>query len=276
MGYQIPPMPPFNKGGRESVSSSRAFSGSPFNKGGRESVSSSRAFSGSPFNKGGRESVSSNTAHSVPPFNKGGRERVSSNKACFVPPFNKGGLGGISSTLPFISLLLILTLLTLSLNGCGWRLRGSLDSDLVLPSMHVQYQSVSAELKRELTQALKSTGVELLAKADESELLLVLHSEKRGRRVLSVGSSGKVSDYELQYTLEFSVRDNAGTALISNEQITQQRDYSFDESAVLAKSEEERKLFDFMRRMSIQTLMRRLHSLSKNKPATTAPSSNAD
>lgn len=238
MGCQIPPKPPFKKGGRENVFSSKAFSVSPINKGWREDVSSSNASS--------------------------------------VPPFVKGGLGGISSTSRLISFLLILTLLSLSLSGCGWRLRGSLDTDLVLPSMYVQYHSASSELKRELNQTLESAGVDLQANTDNAELVLVLHSENRGRRVLSVNASGKVSDYELQYTVTFSVQDNAGNALISNEQINQQRDYSFDESAVLAKSEEERRLFDFMRRMSIQTLMRRLHSINEKRAATTEPSDNAD
>lgn len=163
------------------------------------------------------------------------------------------------------------------LNGCGWRLRGSLDTDLVLPAMFVQYHSVSSELRRDLTQTLESAGVDLQANADNAELVLVLHSENRGRRVLSINASGKVSDYELQYTVTFSVQDNAGNALIDNEQINQQRDYSFDESAVLAKSEEERRLFDFMRSMSIQTLMRRLHAVNEKRAvATTASTENAN
>lgn len=190
-------------------------------------------------------------------------------------PHKGGGSKKHDHGLGLVSLLLIVVMLCSSLTACGWRLRGSLDTDLVLPPMHVQYHSASSELKRELNQALESSGVDLQANADDAELVLELHSENRGRRVLSVDRSGKVSDYELQYTLTFSVRDNAGKALIINEQINQQRDYSFDESAVLAKSEEERRLFDFMRRMSIQTLMRRLHSINE-KRATAAPSDNAN
>ncbi len=148
------------------------------------------------------------------------------------------------------------------LQACGWRLRGSLDVDMTLPAMQLQFQQASAVLKRELRQSLESAGISL---NDDAGLVLVVHSESQGRRVLSVNSSGKVSEYELQYELLFSVRDGQGENLISNQRISQQRDYQFDEAAVLAKGEEERRLFDFMRRMSIQSLMRRLQAVAASK-----------
>lgn len=162
-------------------------------------------------------------------------------------------------SLRIVSFLLIVTLLVCSLSGCGWRLRGSQEVDVALPSMQLQFQQAGADLKRELAQSLKSAGVDL---NNNAELVLLVHSENQGRRVLSVDSSGKVSEYELQYELLFSVSDSQGEALLSNERISQQRDYQFDENEVLAKDEEEQRLFDFMRRMSIQSLMRRLHAVA--------------
>lgn len=134
--------------------------------------------------------------------------------------------------------------------------------------MQLQFQQASANLRRELTQTLESAGVDLNG---DAELVLLIHNEKQGRRVLSVGSSGKVNEYELQYELLFSVRDKQGEYLLDNERITQQRDYEFDEAAVLAKGEEEQRLFDFMRRMSIQSLMRRLHAVAATKTETPEP-----
>ncbi len=164
-------------------------------------------------------------------------------------------------TLRFVSLLLIIAILCLSMTGCGWRLRGSSMLDVSLPPLQLQFQQGGAELRRELSQSLESSGVSV---TDAAELVLVIHRESQGRRVLSVNSSGKVNEYELQYELLFSVRDGEET-LVSNQRIRQQRDYQFDEAAVLAKGEEERRLFDFMRRMSIQSLMRRLQSLVSNQ-----------
>lgn len=169
---------------------------------------------------------------------------------------------------------LLIVMFTISLlQGCGWRLRGSLAVDVALPPLQLQFQQASVELKRELSQALESAGVVLKA---DAELVLLIHSESQGRRVLSVGSSGKVSEYELQYELLFSVQDGQGGNLINSERISQQRDYQFDETAVLAKGEEERQLFDFMRRMSIQSLMRRLQSVVSTKAETPEAPVDAD
>ncbi len=156
-----------------------------------------------------------------------------------------------------------------------------MQADIEVPPVYLEFQSGSAVLRRELTQTLESAKAPLVNDIADAELVLVIHAENQGRRVLSVDLGGKVSEYELQYELVFSVRDAAGEVLIDNEQTTQRRDYRFDDTEVLASGEEERKLFDFMRGTAIQAMMRRLFTVVTQRadaqPATTAaPSSNAD
>lgn len=168
-------------------------------------------------------------------------------------------------------LLLVVAIFSLMLNGCGWRLRGSMDEALALPPLYLEIQNGSAELRRELPQTFNSAGVQLAPTREAAELILVIQNETQERRVLAVGSAGKVSEYELQYQLRFSVRDQAGKEVMAADTIRQQRDYTFNESEVLAKGEEEQQLFGFMRSMAIQTLLRRLQGLNalKATPVTT-------
>jgi LPS-assembly lipoprotein len=208
------------------------------------------------------EGRGNNLEHQIPPslpFNKGGGEGIFSNEALIIPPFSKGGLGGISSTLS----LLLLAIITFTLTACGWHLRGTTGMELSIAPLYLNMQKGSPALRNDLRDALNASGAKLVSSTDEAELILIIHNEKKGRRVMSVGSSGKVSDYELQYTIVFSVKDKAGNDVIPQDSISQQRDYSFDETQALAKGEEERRLFDFMRRMSIQSLMRRLQTLNE-------------
>lgn len=172
-------------------------------------------------------------------------------------------------------MVLLLCLATI-IGGCGWHLRGSQTLAVSLPPVYVEFHDVSGELRRELTQVLTAAEVSLVEQAGEAGLVLTLHDEQRGRRVLAVDNTGRVSEYELQYTLAFSVRDDAGQMLIPRDSIVQRRDYRFDESQVLAKTEEENKLFDFMRRMSIQALMRRLHTINAGAQADMPAPSDAD
>lgn len=139
-------------------------------------------------------------------------------------------------TLRFLSSLVIAILVT-TLNGCGWHLRGSQTMDVTLPPLYLQIQSGSAELRRDLTNALESANIKLVDQS-RADLRLTIHDENRGRRVLAVNSSGQVSEYELQYELVFSVSNKAGEILIPKDSILQQRDYQFDNADVLSKSEE--------------------------------------
>jgi len=166
----------------------------------------------------------------------------------------------------------------LSLTACGWRLRGAMDMEMSLPPIYLEVQNGSAELRSELPQTLRSAGVQLEPKREAAPLILVIHNETQQRRVLAVGSAGKVSEYELQYQLRFSVRDQAGKEVMAADTISQQREYSFNENEVLAKGEEEQQLIGFMRSMTIQTLLRRMQGLNELKiqPAVTesAPGAN--
>lgn len=170
----------------------------------------------------------------------------------------------------------VAVILVLGLSACGWHLRGSQTVDVTLPPVYLEFHNAGAELRRDLTQTLESANVSLVKQPADAGLLLTIHSEQRGRRVLAVDSSGRVSEYELQYTLTFSARNNGGDILMPQDSIVQQRDYRFDEAEVLAKGEEEKKLFDFMRRMSVQALMRRLHALDNGAKTSLPVQNHAD
>jgi len=168
-------------------------------------------------------------------------------------------------TLRFVAVLLLVIIVATALNGCGWRLRGSMGMEMSLPLIYLEIQNGSPELRNELPLTFNSAGVKLTESRADAPLILVIQNETQQRRVLAVGSAGKVSEYELQYQLKFSVRDQSGKEVMAPDTISQQREYSFNESEVLAKGEEEQQLFGFMRSMTIQTLLRRLQGLNEWK-----------
>ena len=175
--------------------------------------------------------------------------------------------------------VLAVAIFAVMLNGCGWRLRGSMGMEMSLPPIYLEIQNGSPELRNELPLTFNSAGVKLAKERADAPLILVIQNETQQRRVLAVGSAGKVSEYELQYQLKFSVVDQTGKDVMAADTITQQREYSFNEEEVLAKGEEEQQLFSFMRSMAIQTLLRRLQGLNEWKspepeavtPKTTTP-----
>ncbi len=154
--------------------------------------------------------------------------------------------------------------LIVSLSACGWHLRGSQSLDLALPPLLLQAQGVGPELLRDVARELRSADVAVVESKGEARMVVTLARERSDRRVLSVDGSGKVEAYELQYELTFSVRAATGELLLPSEMIRYQRDYSFDEADVLAKTKEQQQLFDMMRRSAVQQLLRRLQSLAES------------
>lgn len=169
-------------------------------------------------------------------------------------------LAQIRSAIVFRNLLLAFGLLTLS--ACGFQMRGM--TDLGFKKFYVQ-QSSSVLLK-DLRRTLRSSGVEVVDSPQEAEMLMELLSETTEKNILSLSGGGKVREYELIYKVTYRLREASselwGPALL----IEQRRDYSYDDTQVLAKEGEETRLYNDMRSDAAREIMRRLNALSANKP----------
>jgi LPS-assembly lipoprotein len=79
-------------------------------------------------------------------------------------------------------------------------------------------------------------------------------------RVLSVSAQNRPTEYEVTYTVRFSV-SSGGRQLLTPQQVFLTRSYSFDESLLLAKQHEEAILQQAMGRDLADIVMRRLARL---------------
>jgi len=165
-------------------------------------------------------------------------------------------------TRPVRLLLLVLVLchLTLVLDGCGFRLRGSLGDNIALPPVYLEGMPGSA-IMVELRQILQSTGTQIAAERSRATYVLNIINEQHNRRILSVSPAGRVQEYDLYYTVIFTVADSNGNKLLDNQNISYSRSYSFAETDVLAKASEEQALIAAMRQDAVQGIIRRMQAL---------------
>ena len=142
----------------------------------------------------------------------------------------------------------------LLLSGCGFELRGK--ADLSFDTIYIQGPNYT--VAKDLRKALKINGVTVVNSADDADLLLDFLSEVYDRRILSLSGRGRVTEYELIYTLNFRLK-NAGSELWGPAQtIEGRRDFSYDDTQVLAKSYEEARLREDMQADAVREIMRRL------------------
>lgn len=147
-----------------------------------------------------------------------------------------------------------------ALAGCGFELRKA--PDFAFRSIAIPANtSMANELRRTISSSgdVQVTGRQL--PLDQAQVVLDLVSEQREKVVVGLNASGQVREFQLRSIVRFRLRTPQGRELIPETELVQQRDISFNESAVLAKEAEETLLYRDMQTDLVQQLMRRLAAL---------------
>lgn len=144
----------------------------------------------------------------------------------------------------------------LLLAGCGFKLRGP--QQLNFATLHINTSELS-ELGASLRRLIATTGsTRVVEDPAQAEARLQILGNDRGREILSLTGAGKVREYQLTQTLRFQLLDKNGKALLPPTALTAVREYTFDDSLVLGKEQEESLLYEDMQKDLLQQLMRRL------------------
>ena len=150
----------------------------------------------------------------------------------------------------------------LLLGGCGFKL--SRPTSYAFRSIHVAGSTLSG-LGPELQLQLQATGVvEVITdprQVERAELVLELLQDLREKVVIGRTSTGAVRENQLRLRVKFRVRNREGIERIPEMELVQQRDITFNESYVLAKTSEETLLYANMQTDMAQQILRRLAAL---------------
>ena len=156
-----------------------------------------------------------------------------------------------------VALLAQASLASVLLAGCGFKLRGSqsfgFQTLAVLPHPG---GAVAIELRRSFGDSVRVLAPD--AALTQAQLVLEILQEQREKTVVGINSSGQVREFQLRIRVSYRIRTPQGRELVPASEILQQRDISFNESAVLAKEAEEGLLYRDMQTDIVQQLMRRL------------------
>jgi LPS-assembly lipoprotein len=147
-------------------------------------------------------------------------------------------------------------LLAVLLVGCGFKPVGQ--ASMPFETLYVtapSYSSLGAEFRRYVESGGKTRVVD---QPEKAQVILEITSETQEQQILSLTGAGRVAEYLLRYRVSFRVRDNQQRYWIPQGEIQLQRDYTYDDSIVLAKENEAKQLYQDMKTDAIQQLVRRL------------------
>lgn len=154
---------------------------------------------------------------------------------------------------------------SLALAACGFHMRGS--TDLSFQTIYIQNNGTG--IMSDLKRLLLNNKVKMVA-ADQAELQLELMREVTDKRILSLSGRGKVKEYELLYNITFRTREAGSELWSAPQKVEDRRDFSYDDTQLLAKDYEEAQLYRDMRTDAARKIIRLLGALKTTaKPSAT-------
>ncbi len=149
----------------------------------------------------------------------------------------------------------ILMIMALLLNACGYHLRGAFELPTGLKSIYLD--GGSAQLQEQFKKAMELSSVPLASSADKAGIVIRISDEVSQRRVLSLASSGAANDFELDYRLNYEISDAKENVLLAQQPVEIRREYYNDQTAVIAKEAEELLIRNEMYLQAVRTMISR-------------------
>ncbi|WP_428609378.1 LPS assembly lipoprotein LptE [Sedimenticola sp.] len=158
-----------------------------------------------------------------------------------------------------LSLALLVWTLSL-LQGCGFKLRGSVDLPSHIGPVYIQGLGEYDLLRRELSQMLSFSDIPVAKDAKGASSILTISNRASDRRVISVDGNGNVAEYELHEGAKFSLRGTDKRELVKEQSVSAITTYLNSETQVLGKQQEEGTLRNDLQRDLASQIMRRLQA----------------
>jgi len=158
--------------------------------------------------------------------------------------------------------VLALCMLCLFVTSCGYQLRGTRHLSEDMSVIYISTEEPASLLIRYLRQQLQASGAQVTRDRKQAISVLEILQDREERRVLSVGSTGKVREFELHYMVAYRLLDAAGKEILPRRELELNRAILFDETAVLGKTNEATLVRRELQQDIVGMIMRQLEAAS--------------
>lgn len=146
------------------------------------------------------------------------------------------------------------------LAGCGFQLRGAYTTPPEMERTYIETADRHSLFYRKLRTALVQADVEVVDVADAATATLTVRFDETGQRVLSVSARNVPTEYEVFYTIEYSI-DAGEKVLLPVQVLTQTRDYTYDPTLVLGKAREQELLREAIADDLVRIVLKQISAL---------------
>ncbi len=159
----------------------------------------------------------------------------------------------------FIQKKLIAILLLIVITSCGFHLRGMTE---------ISYKTISLEgkelsLTKNLKKILNTNKVAIVSSTENPELRVEFLSEESEKRILSLSGQGLVREFEIFYRVRYRIKASDSEIWSQENIIETRKDFTYSDSNLIGKEEEERQLNEAMRNEAITNLFNQIQLIKK-------------
>ena len=166
----------------------------------------------------------------------------------------------MKGTVPDFFLKLGTVPILMLLASCGFHLQGRQPLPASFSKTYIETRDEQTDFVQDLRKALIASGSSVIRTKGSSNAVISVHEDELTEKILSVSARNIPTEYELTYRVKFSVVSE-GKTLIDQEEVEATRDFSFDETELLAKEREQEILREGLARDLVALVMRRLAAL---------------
>jgi len=127
------------------------------------------------------------------------------------------------------------------LSSCGYHLRGEANIPTEMQRTYIATDDRHSQFYQALRSELRTAGVELVDSPADATAIFSIHTDRTNQRVLSVSARNVPTEYEVFYTISYSV-ESGQKSLMDRRNQTLLQDYTWNETLVLGKEQEQQQL----------------------------------
>ena len=147
----------------------------------------------------------------------------------------------------------------LMITSCGFHLRGMTEISFKTISLEGKELSFTKNLKK----TLASNKVSIILPTENPELRIELLSEESEKRILSLSGQGLVREFEIFYRVRYRIKTIDSETWSQENILETRRDFTYSDSNLIGKEEEERQLNESMRNEAITNLFNQIQLSNK-------------
>jgi LPS-assembly lipoprotein len=132
----------------------------------------------------------------------------------------------------------------------------------------ISYKTISLEgkelsLTKNLKKILNTNKVAIVSSTENPELRVEFLSEESEKRILSLSGQGLVREFEIFYRVRYRIKASDSEIWSQENIIETRKDFTYSDSNLIGKEEEERQLNEAMRIEAITSLFNQIQAIKK-------------